>query len=121
MQEEELPASHVFENTIFTSSRSASPPPPPRPAQKREPAAQKAKKMEKKETSNPTQASFDTGGNDEDPQRVYWDGAKVSFEYSSVKYAKEGCVNQAAYFFEKTLLARCRRRKKRKTQHGKPQ
>ena len=97
------------------------PPPPPRPAQKREPAAQKAKKMEKKETSNPTQASFDTGGNDEDPQRVYWDGAKVSFEYSSVKYAKEGCVNQAAYFFEKTLLARCRRRKKRKTQHGKPQ
>ena len=89
IQEEQLSTDYVF----YTSDHELKIRLPPRPAQKREPAAQKAKKMEKKETINPTQAFFDwsafTGA-----------GPRLFLEYSNVKYAREGFVNQASNFLE---------------------
>ena len=71
------------------------------PAKTSASAAPKAKNMEKKkDTSKTTEVAFDTQGNEKDPQRVVWDGARLILEYSDEKHAKHAFKDLA----DKTML-----------------
>ena len=70
-----------------------------KPTKTSEAAAPKTKKMVKKGTSKTTEAAFDTQGQDTDPQRVVWDGARLILEYSDEKHAKHAFKDFAEQIF----------------------